>query len=256
MESVKDILHLSHHRSRKRIRDLGEVFTPDKYVQKMLDMLDKSVWADTNTVFFEPTAGHGNFVEAIVERRLNVFLRKAKRQKIKKPHFYAVANTLNNLWAIDIDSKNIEFCRDRVCSEVFSFLLKNEKISSPIECFIKKNRVFLTHVLCCIEWHIQENEVLSCLEENHTKAEKAASKTIISKKWLKKNKHKPINFNMSWCEYFKCMKKDNTIPFEYTKNYKVLSGFLSNNAKTYKRHNSFKSLVFLFKDYNFLQKSA
>ena len=111
METAKNILHLIHHRSKKRIRDFGEVFTPEKYVNQMLDMLDRSVWTDTNAVFFEPTCGHGNFVKAIVERRLDSFFRKAKRQKIKNPHFYTVANTLNNLWAIDIDSNNIEFCR-------------------------------------------------------------------------------------------------------------------------------------------------
>ena len=70
-------------------------------------MLDKSVWTDTNTVFFEQTCGHGNFVSAIVKRRLKAFLKQAKRQKHDKPHFYAVANTLNNLWAIDIDSNQI-----------------------------------------------------------------------------------------------------------------------------------------------------
>ena len=78
METAKRILHLIHHRSKKRIRDYGEVFTPKKYVNQMLDMLDKSVWADTNVVFFEPTCGHGNFVEAIVKKRLNAFLQKQK----------------------------------------------------------------------------------------------------------------------------------------------------------------------------------
>ena len=29
MATNKEILHLAHHRSKKRIRDLGEVFTPD-----------------------------------------------------------------------------------------------------------------------------------------------------------------------------------------------------------------------------------
>ena len=170
MEQYKDILHLAHHRSKERIRNLGEVFTPDKYVQQMLDMLDKSVWADTKTVFFEPTCGHGNFVSAVAERRLRAFLKKARRQKIKKPHFYAVANTLNNLWAIDIDSKNVEFCRDRIRMLIINFLSEHE--SNFSKSFLKKNKDFLTHVLCCIEWQIHENEALSCLEEDSFKADR------------------------------------------------------------------------------------
>ena len=67
--AVMDIVSIAHHRSRSRIRNLGEVFTPEKYVYQMLDMLDKSVWSSDNVIFFEPTCGHGNFVVAIVQKR-------------------------------------------------------------------------------------------------------------------------------------------------------------------------------------------
>ena len=240
MEQAKVILSVPHYRTRQRIRDFGEVFTPGEYVQKMLDMLDKSVWADTGTVFFEPTCGHGNFVLALVERRLNAFLKKARKQKMKQPHFYAVANTLNNLWAIDIDLSNIELCRHRVRSLVFNFLLKHKNTHCSSKIFIKKNKVFLTHVLCCIEWQIHTNEALSCLQVDLTKAFQAADKTTVSRQWLKKNKHRPINFNMPWCEYFKCMKQEGIIPLEYTKNHKSLIRYVSNNQW---QHNTDKQLI-------------
>ena len=51
METNNEILILSHHRNKKRIRDLGEVFTPEKYVQEMLGVLDKKMWSDSNCVF-------------------------------------------------------------------------------------------------------------------------------------------------------------------------------------------------------------
>ncbi len=231
METAKSIIQLVHHRSKNRIRDFGEVFTPEKYVNQMLDMLDKSIWTDTNVVFFEPTCGHGNFVEAIVERRLNAFFKKAKRQKIKNPHFYTVANTLNNLWAIDIDSHNIKFCRNRVWSLIFNFLWEYEKNILSSESFIKNNRVFLAHILCCIEWQIHENEALSCLETDAFKAKEAANKTAVSRKWFKKNKHHPINFKMNWCQYFKNCKKKNVIPIEYTKNFRVINSLIDKRKK-------------------------
>ena len=233
MGAAKSILHLIHHRSKNRIRDFGEVFTPEKYVNQMLDMLDKSVWTDTNTVFYEPACGHGNFVSAIVKRRLKAFLKQAKKQKHDKPHFYAAANTLNNLWAIDIDSKNIKFCRERVQNLVFDFLSESETNSNI---FKVKNRDFLTHVLCCIERQIHENEALSCLEKDPIKAKTMADKTIISKQWLKKNKHCPINFEMSWLEYFKNCRKEKAIPIEYTKNFRFVSSLIedkrTNRRKT------------------------
>lgn len=231
MELNKDILHLAHHRSRQRVRDLGEVFTPDKYVQQMLDMLDKAVWSDTNKVFFEPTCGHGNFVIAIVHRRLEVFLKQAKRKKIKKPHFYAVANTLNNLWAIDIDVENIVFCRNRVWEIVLKFLMDNENRKSSTPIFLGKNADFLAHILCCLNRQIHENELLSCLAENKEEAKKSASQTNTSKKWFEKNKHKPINFELPWCAYFLSLKRQNIVPIEYTKQIKFLLSISSKKPK-------------------------
>ncbi|MCY4321699.1 MAG: hypothetical protein OXC37_04785 [Bdellovibrionaceae bacterium] len=231
MGSSKSILHLIHHRSKNRIRDFGEVFTPEKYVNQMLDMLDKSVWTDTNTVFYEPTCGHGNFVEAIVKRRLKAFFKQAKRQKIEEAHFYAVANTLNNLWAIDIDSKNISLCRERVKAFIFGFLTENDKINP----FTRENKDFLTHVLCCIDWQIHENEALSCLEKDSVKAKKLADKTAISREWLKKNKHKPINFEMNWCQYFKSCKKENIVPSEYTNKFRLVSSLIDDKKKNLKK---------------------
>ena len=61
------------HRSRARIRDFGEVFTPDKYVEDMLDLLGKdckNIWRNERYVFFEPCCGYGNIVLAIYRRRL------------------------------------------------------------------------------------------------------------------------------------------------------------------------------------------
>ena len=244
MEIINNISQLAHHRSKKRIRDFGEVFTPKKYVQQMLDMLDRSVWTDTRVVFFEPTCGHGNFVSAIVERRLKALFKKAKRQKIVKPHFYAVANTLNNLWAIDIDPQNIEFCRRRVFDLVCRFLW--EQTNDPVckkgylsygvnslflKVFIRKHKEFLAHVLCCLEWQIQENEALSCLTADLVKAKKSADKTAVSRRWFKKNGHHPIDFKNTWCQYFQTCQLNNTSPIQYKQNLKFLNSLVGKELK-------------------------
>ena len=219
------ILNLAHHRSKERIKSLGEVFTPEKYVFQMLDMLDKPVWSDLDAMFFEPTCGHGNFVVAIVQKRLEHLIKKVKRQKIKKPHFYAVAHTLNNLWAIDIDSENIRLCRDRVCHLIFNFLWEHEKSyrSKPtLNTFIKRNKEYLTHVLCAVQYQIHTNEALSCLESDYNKAQKASSKTLVSQKWFQNHKHRPIDFDKTWAIYFKICQQKGIIPIEYRRNLKSI----------------------------------
>ena len=228
MEIDRSILNLAHHRSKKRIRDLGEVFTPDKYVYEMLDMIDQSVWSDTSTVFFEPTCGHGNFVSAIVQRRLNSFLEKGEKEK--NPKFYTLANTLNNLWAIDIDAQNIELCRRRVWEIAVNFLFNCQVENFSPTTISKKDKVFLAHILCCIKWQIQENEALSCLADDPKKAKENAKKMLVSRKWLAQNGHHPIDFDLSWVEYFDTLKSNKIVPPEYTRSFKFLNSLPKRGA--------------------------
>ena len=240
MNLKQDLLDLEFYRSKKRIRNLGEVFTPEKYVHQMLDMLDPSVWSHIDTVFFEPTCGHGNFVVAIVQRRLEKLLKNAQKQKIKKPHFYAVANTLNNLWAIDIDSQNIKLCRDRVYFIIFNFLWKHENNSLYqnklfLNSFIKKNREYLTHVLCCIQYQIYTNEIISCLEKDYYKAQKSANQTLVSKQWFQNHQHRPICFERTWASYFKTCQQRGIVPIEYKRNSKCLEKIIKDYIKDHSK---------------------
>lgn len=58
-------------KSTERVRDLGEVFTPRRIVDDMLDLLPAEVWHSfPQATFLEPACGDGNFVVAIVERKL------------------------------------------------------------------------------------------------------------------------------------------------------------------------------------------
>lgn len=195
---------LFHHRSKERIKHLGEVFTPDEFVNQMLKMLQGNseelrFWSDESNIFFEPTCGHGNFVTALVLKRLNALHTSLKVKNPKDATLSAIANTINTLWAIDIDSKNIEECRFRVFSVIVLFWTSSENLSTKQ--LIKKNKNFIAHLLCAIKWHIHENEALSALADEKS-AVKAASQTELGAKWIQDRKHKPIDFELTWCEYF------------------------------------------------------
>ena len=236
MNIKQGLLNLKFHRSKDRIRSLGEVFTPEKYIFQMLDMLDKSVWSNIDVVFFEPTCGHGNFVTTIVQRRLEKLFKKAKKQKIEEPHFYAVAHTLNTLWAIDIDSQNIRLCRNRIYSIIFNFLWEHEKRHQyqdefSLDIFIKKNKKYLIHALCCIQYQIHTSEALSCLETDYFEAQKNADKTLVSKQWFQSHRHRPINFEKNWASYFKTCQKKGIMPIEYKRNSKCLEKIIKNHIK-------------------------
>ncbi len=126
--SKKVFLIENYHRSRDRIRDLGEVFTPENFVNSMLSMLSKGqkkFWEREDVLFFEPSCGHGNIVISILKKRLSALYDKAELSKIKNPELYSISNALNTLWAIDIDIKNVNHCRERVLAEFLGFIIQN-----------------------------------------------------------------------------------------------------------------------------------
>ena len=58
-------------RSKDRVRDLGEVFTPRWVVDDMLDLIPAPMWLPhPSATFLEPACGDGNFLVAVLERKL------------------------------------------------------------------------------------------------------------------------------------------------------------------------------------------
>lgn len=222
MESLATI-NIENHRSRERIKLLGEVFTPDEYVNKMLDLLDPRVWADDSVTFFEPTCGHGNFIVALAQRRLVALEKKYRRQGDEDAHLYAVANTLHTIWGIDIDSINISLTRKRLFSQISSYLAQKKFTLT------KRSKIFLAHVLSTIVWQVSMNEALSALA-NKGQAENEGSKTNLGKKWLSKNDPKAIDFSNTWFNQFNDSKAMGVEPLLFKKSLDVVEKICAGKA--------------------------
>jgi len=222
MSTVIDSENL-FHRSKTRIKNLGEVFTPPHYVDDMLALLSKGkphIWADEDIAFFEPTCGHGNIVISIYK--------KAVANAINDGAYYAVANAINTLWAIDIDSQNISQCRSRILVTTVEFLREKLGFKSK-SILIEKRPDFIAHLLCAIKWHISENEALSALSDNYS-AQKNAQKTKSGAKWFSQNEHHPINFDLSWAHYFENCKEEKSIPMDFKMAYRFITAILSGKS--------------------------
>jgi hypothetical protein len=100
-------------KSADRVRDLGEVFTPSATVVEMLDLLPKSIWkVHPSPTFLEPACGDGNFLVAILERKLEQ-VAKAYSSKnllagdsIESAQFHAL-EALSSIYAVDISKDNV-----------------------------------------------------------------------------------------------------------------------------------------------------
>lgn len=227
------IIDFENHRSRERIKDMGEVFTPEQYVQQMLSSLDSSVWADESVVFFEPSCGHGNIVLPIFLKRVKELKRSYSKQSSPKIILQAVANCLNTLWAIDICAKNVELTRKRIFEGVLNAIKADCSLYEP------KTREFVAHAICTISWQIHENEALSSLG---TASE--ASLTKLGRDWLRKNDHRPIQFENTWCNHFLEMQKKKTEPIQFQRAIKfVESSIESKNIRGFEEFNFAKELI-------------
>lgn len=233
MESIIEPRVL-HHRTKERIKEFGEVFTPDSYVDDMLQLLARDrnfSWDDENLAFFEPCCGHGNIVISIFSKRLKAIFDKSLA-KYSKDHaaYYSVANSINTLWAIDIDAQNIDECRARVFIKSLEFLKEKLNLTNNKE-LLNRDKDYMAHLLCAISWHIHENEMLSAMENNKKLCELSARKTRTSAEWLSENKHRPINFHLSWVEYFEQESVKPSLPSLYKRAMKFIEDINGNRCK-------------------------
>lgn len=239
MSNVVD-LHKLFHRSKTRILELGEVFTPEQFVEDMLNLISKgkkNFWNNEDLIFFEPTCGHGNIVLPIYRRRLEAIYKKAEAQGMKNPHLYAVANAINTIWAIDIDPKNIEHTRSRLLWMTLSFLKEKLEIDSELV-IIQKNQKFFTHLFCALLWQVHENEAISSLGTSH-----GAYQTKIGGKWLATNGHKQLNFDLTWATYYSDCEAMETTPIAIERSRKFIESLLSGNSRGYAEFEFAKFIV-------------
>lgn len=59
-------------KSKERVRDRGEVFTPSHIVKDMCDLIPCDIWQNISSTFLEPACGNGNFLVEILSRKLEL----------------------------------------------------------------------------------------------------------------------------------------------------------------------------------------
>lgn len=95
-------------KSKQRVADHGEVFTPAWMVEAMLDLVkDESERIDSR--FLEPACGDGNFMEQILRRKLAAVDLKYSVYDIERRHYALLG--LMCIYGIELLADNIAECR-------------------------------------------------------------------------------------------------------------------------------------------------
>lgn len=103
-------------KSKKRVADHGEVFTPAWMVDAMLDLV-KAETERIDSRFLEPACGSGNFLVRVLQRKLAAVDIKYGKSDFERSHYALLA--LMCLYGIELLADNIVECRENVL-EIFA----------------------------------------------------------------------------------------------------------------------------------------
>lgn len=109
-------------KSKKRVADHGEVFTNEREVNAMLDLV-KQETERIDSRFLEPACGDGNFLAEILKRKLNVVITRYKKSQLEFERNSITA--LTSIYGVDLLEDNVLTCRTRLL-EIFTNQYKNE----------------------------------------------------------------------------------------------------------------------------------
>ena len=103
-------------KSRERVTEHGEVFTNEREVNAMLDMV-QSECERIESRFLEPACGDGNFLAEVLRRKLTQVKKRYGKSAADYERNAFVA--VSSLYGVDILMDNAEACRKRLF-EIFS----------------------------------------------------------------------------------------------------------------------------------------
>lgn len=106
-------------KSKQRVSDHGEVFTPAWMVEAMLDLVkDESERIDSR--FLEPACGSGNFLVRVLQRKLAAVELKYCKSDFERRHYALYA--LMCIYGIELLADNIAECRENMLEILADYL--------------------------------------------------------------------------------------------------------------------------------------
>lgn len=114
-------------KSRHRVKTHGEVFTPRRMVNQMLDLVRPELETGPNFVdktFFEPAAGDGNFLVAILQRKLHAIEKRYQPVVWPTESLFALAS----IYAVELLNDNHKAAQATLLSEFVAF---HERAGDP-----------------------------------------------------------------------------------------------------------------------------
>ena len=127
-------------KSKHRVADHGEVFTPQWMVNDMLDLV-KNESERIDSRFLESACGAGNFLKTVLDRKLMTVRSKYGKSEFETRHYAILA--LMSIYGIELLKDNVEECR----SELLSIYAKFLKIDNSSVWYTAANEVIKVNII-------------------------------------------------------------------------------------------------------------
>ena len=115
-------------KSKERVAEHGEVFTAEREVNAMLDLV-KQETERIDSRFLEPACGTGNFLVEILRRKLRLVHREQE-----------MVQAVSSIYGIDIMQDNVEECRERLLGVIVANYGKLEgDVLQSVEYILSRN---------------------------------------------------------------------------------------------------------------------
>ena len=155
-------------KSKQRVADHGEVFTAEREVKAMCDLV-KPETERIDSRFLEPACGEGAFLTEILRRKLAV----VKRQYGKSPADYEKYSVIaiTSLYGVDILEDNAEICRQKLFEIWDAEYTGNAKGQANDQCRETVKFILRKNILCgdalTLRQADQSHAAFRCLCQGH-----------------------------------------------------------------------------------------
>ncbi len=134
----------SQVKSKERVAERGEVFTAEREVKAMCDLVAMQC-DNVDSTFLEPACGDGNFLAEILDRKLSRVKKDAKTDTIQWE--WLSIRAVASLYGVDIMQDNAEECRRRLFEQwnkAYKSVCKrycNDETRASVKYILSKNIV-------------------------------------------------------------------------------------------------------------------
>ena len=133
-------------KSKQRIADHGEVFTGEREVNAMLDLV-KQETERIDSRFLEPACGNGNFLAEILRRKLAVVKSRYGKNAGDYERYAVVA--VSSVYGVELLPDNANECRKRLFEIFDKEYTANCKTEANDETRDAVLRILKHNILCC-----------------------------------------------------------------------------------------------------------